>query len=649
MSVNELFNKANKCFLNQDYFQGLKIYEQIWIKYPRNMRLYEEINKKINKLKKPILQTYTEREIKKFFELERLGQVLNVIKTLNENIKINPNDVLTISLLGNFYNSIKNYDKAIYFQKLAIEKSPLEGTFYLNISKTLQNNGELEEALQCLKIAKILSLKDKTIDYEIAKLQTKMKFFFNADLIYKDLIKEKNINKKVIYSYCDNLIKNKKEKDAIQYIEAYEKKNGTDDNLKLLLGLAHFQQRKFNKAKSYFLLSLKLQPNNTNTLNMLGNAYLQLGNYNKAKNFYDEALKLKPNNKITLNNLAALSFYNGELLTAENLYIEAIEKTMNNYEAVYNLAQCQLARLNFTEGWKNFKFRWLANQFNSPKIAINLPEFQLNSDKKNLLVWAEQGLGDIILFLRFLRNLEPHVDNLFIKIDKRLHQMINRNFSKTYFINENMEILKNKINYQLPIGNTGSLFIKNKSDLKSFSKKYIKSDPIRTNNLKKYLKKKEQFICGLSWVSKNEDIGANKSITLETLKPVLSLQNIKFIDLQYNDTKDEREHFFQENNICISKINEIDSFNDIEGITSLIDACDFIITVSNTNAHIAGALGKKTFLLLPKGKGRLWYWSSSKNQSLWYSSIEVIEQDFPGEWEPVINEVKTKVRGYISE
>ena len=210
-------------------------------------------------------------------------------------------------------------------------------------------------------------------------------------------------------------------------------------------------------------------------------------------------------------------------------------------------------------------------------------------------------------------------------------------------------ILKNKINCQLPIGDTSSLFIKNKSDLKSYSKKYLKSDPVRTNNLKKYLKKKEHFICGLSWISKNQDIGASKSLSLDILKPILSLQNIKFIDLQYNDTKVEREQFFLENNISINKIEEIDSFNDIEGITSLIDACDFIITVSNTNAHIAGALGKKTLLLLPKGKGRLWYWSSNKNNSLWYSSIEVIEQDFPGEWVSVINEVKTKVRDYISE
>ena len=153
----------------------------------------------------------------------------------------------------------------------------------------------------------------------------------------------------------------------------------------------------------------------------------------------------------------------------------------------------------------------------------------------------------------------------------------------------------------------------------------------------------------MSWISKNEDIGASKSMSLDILKPILSLQNIKFIDLQYNDTKAEREQFFQENNISINKIEDIDSFNDIEGITSLIDACDFIITVSNTNAHIAGALGKKTLLLLPKGKGRLWYWSSNKNNSSWYSSVEILEQSFPGEWESVINKLKTKIMGYNSE
>ena len=133
------------------------------------------------------------------------------------------------------------------------------------------------------------------------------------------------------------------------------------------------------------------------------------------------------------------------------------------------------------------------------------------------------------------------------------------------------------------------------------------------------------------------------------LKPLLFIEGITFIDLQYNDTKIEKERFYNDNSIRINEVETIDNFNNLNGITSLIEICDFVITVSNTNAHISGALGKKTFLLLPKGKGKLWYWSSKNNKSLWYPSIEVIEQNVAGFWNYAINKlselVKEKVIG----
>ena len=648
MSVNELFNKANKLFLKQDYFEGLKIYEQIWIKYPKNIRLHEEINKKIKRYNKPISQTYSENDVKHFFKLEQTGQVSKVIQILTENLTKNPKDLFTISLLGSFYNLIKDYKKAIFFQKTAIQKSPLERAFYLNLSETLQNKGELEESVKILYLAKILSLKDITIDYKIAKLETKMKNFSRADLIYKNLIRQEKINKEMVYSYCDNLIKFKKEEEAISFIEYYEKTKETDDYLKLYIGLAFFNQKFFKKAIDYFLFALDINPNNTDALNMLGNAYERLGDITKAKHFYNDALKKNPNDKMTLNNLAALSFYKGEQVIAEKLYSEAIKKSDNNYEAIYLLGLCQLAQLKFIEGWKNYKFRWLGNQLGSKKLFTNLPQFALNTDKRNLLVWDEQGLGDKILFLRFLKGLEPYVDNLFIKIDKRLHELIKRIFPKINFIN-NKNLLESNINSQIPIADLGSLFIKDTYDLKNTSKKYITSDSFLTNELKNSLRNKNKLICGLSWISKNDNVGLSKSITLNLLKPILELNNILFLDIQYSDTQDERSKFFNDHGIRIHKIESVDNFNDINGVTSLVDLCDFIITISNTNAHIAGALGKKTFLLLPRGKGRFWYWNAYNEKSLWYPSIEIIEQNSPGQWKPVINKLLNKLKDYKSE
>jgi Flp pilus assembly protein TadD len=649
MSANELFNKANKLFLNQDFFRGLKIYEQIWTKYPKNTRLHEEINKKLKKFKKPILQTFSHGEIENLFELEKSRHVSKVITILKDNLKKNPGDILTVSLLGNFYNSINDYEKATYFQKIAIQKSPLEGAFYLNISNTLQNKGELDDALKYLNIAKILSLKDISIDYEMAKLQTKMKNFANADLIYKGLTKEKNINKEVIYSYCDNLIKFKKEKEAIQFIKIYERSYKVDSHQKVLLALAYLQQKDFHKAIYYLLEALELKKDNEDAFSLLGDCYEHLGDLNRAKNNYEKALRINPNHKNSLNNLASLYFYNNDIQKAKELYNAAIKKIQNNTDAKYYLAQCELSQNNFENGWVNYENRWLANGFNSPKLRSRLEEFYLGTDKKNLLVWGEQGIGDQILFLRFLKNLEPHVDKLFIKIDERLHEIIKRLYPKALFINDFINSPKDVINSQIPICDLGSLFINNIYDVKKNHKKYLISEPKLTNELKKTLTNKKKRICGLSWISKNYDIGYTKSITLEMLKPILALEDVNFIDLQYSDTQDERNSFFNRNGIEIKKINNIDNFKDLNGLTSLIDACDFIITVSNTNAHIAGALGKKTFLLLPKGKGRLWYWSKLQNKSLWYESIEIIEQNLTGEWKPVINDLSKKLESYANE
>ncbi|MDC1034978.1 tetratricopeptide repeat protein [Alphaproteobacteria bacterium] len=648
MSANELFNKANKLFLNKDFLRGLKIYEQIWTKYPKNTRLYEEINKKLKKFKKPILQTLSHGEIENFFELEKSGNVSKVITILTDKLKKNPGDILTISLLGNFYNSINDYEKATYFQKTAIQKSPLEGAFYLNISNTLQNKGELDDALKYLNIAKILSLKDMSIDYEIAKLQTKMKNFANADLIYRGLTKEKNINKNVIYSYCDNLIKFKKEKEAIKFIEAYGKSHQIDSYQKLILGLAYFQQKDVKKAIFYFLEALDMKNDNEDALSLLGDCYESLGNSNRAKRNYEEALRINPNHKSSLNNLASSYFFNNDIEKAKKLYNDAIEKVQNNTDAKYYLAQCELSQNNFVNGWLNFTNRWLANGFNSRKFRTNLEKFYLGTDKKNLLVWGEQGIGDQILFLRFLKNLEPYVDNLFVKIDERLHEIIKRFYPKALFFNGSSNSPKDIINSQIPICDLGSLFINNINDVKKNHNKYLISEPKLTNELKKTITNKKKLVCGLSWISKNDDIGSSKSITLEILKPILTLENIIFLDLQYSDTQDERNVFFNEKGIEIKKFDKIDNFKDLNGVTSLIDACDFIITVSNTNAHMAGALGKKTFLLLPKGKGRLWYWSSLKNKSIWYPSIEIIEQNFPGEWRSVIDNLRKKVESFTN-
>ena len=116
---------------------------------------------------------------------------------------------------------------------------------------------------------------------------------------------------------------------------------------------------------------------------------------------------------------------------------------------------------------------------------------------------------------------------------------------------------------------------------------------------------------------------------------------MQFINLQYGDTAKEVTDLMEKHGQSIYSVPEVDIFNDIDGVLSIISACDLIITTSNSTAHLAGALGKETLLLVPYSVGKFWYWHDIDGFSLWYPSVRVFQQKTQGDWETPIHEMKS--------
>ena len=143
MSITDLFKKGNILFTEKRFFDALETYKEIWLKYPLNTRLYEEINKKIKIYKEPVLQTFSNNQIEEFFQLQKQGHVSTVINTLLKYLERHKADVLTISLLGKFYELKGDNEKGLYYHKMSVEKAPFEVAFYLNLSNTLKQLNKL--------------------------------------------------------------------------------------------------------------------------------------------------------------------------------------------------------------------------------------------------------------------------------------------------------------------------------------------------------------------------------------------------------------------------------------------------------------------------------------------------------------------------
>ena len=137
----------------------------------------------------------------------------------------------------------------------------------------------------------------------------------------------------------------------------------------------------------------------------------------------------------------------------------------------------------------------------------------LSGKDHHVMIWPEQGIGDYILYSRFLNDLSLNVNHITALIDKKLKPLYSRTFPQIEFITE---CDPSTIDYHAPIGDLAKFYVNSFEDVKE-DLMFISDNKSRSQKLKEALPKGKK-ICGISWVSKNDSIGKNKSMTLEDLK-----------------------------------------------------------------------------------------------------------------------------------
>jgi len=243
-----------------------------------------------------------------------------------------------------------------------------------------------------------------------------------------------------------------------------------------------------------------------------------------------------------------------------------------------------------------------------------------------------------------LKNFSDIDARVTVSADIRLHALFKRSMPEIELINSktvDAVNIENLFDYQAPIGDIGFLFEVDKALQNKTAKDFLQINQnkcIEIKNKNPFLLGK--FVCGISWKSNNKDIGIAKSLNLIDLAPLLSIENVLFVSLQYGSTADEIEFVEKNIGIKIHTIDGLDIFNDIDGLVSLISLCDLVVTTSNITAHLTGAIGKKGMVLMPFSKGKIWYWHSGVGPSLWYPSLEMVSQLHMNDWTDPIQKCK---------
>ena len=314
-----------------------------------------------------------------------------------------------------------------------------------------------------------------------------------------------------------------------------------------------------------------------------------------------------------------------------------------------NRALLKLNLKNFDEGWKDFEAR---NQYKNitnfefPLDVQRVPVWVGDVPCKHLLIVSEQGIGDQIFYLSMLKNIQYKVEEITVIVDPRLISIFSRSFPSIKFLEKKNICNKNIFDAQIPMGNIPIILNVNSSNINGLSSPYLIDDPALSEKVKNSNFFQNKFTCGISWKSSNVKIGNQKSINFTDLKTILQIQNCEFINLQYGDISDEMKIAERITDITLNVVEDINVFEDIDGLLSIINSCDIVITTSNITAHMAGASGKKTLLLLPYSQGRNWYWHQEEI-STWYPSIKQFFQNPDLTWNTAINKIIKELRGEI--
>ena len=418
-----------------------------------------------------------------------------------------------------------------------------------------------------------------------------------------------------------------------------------------LLGNILRDLREFNLAIDSYKREISLNPNYPDVLNDLGMLYFIKDDYDKAKDAYDQAVKIDSSYADPYQNMAMIHIRQKKFGEAKKLLKIAIKLKANNYEAIAALANLKKHICEFDGAWQLYQHRFELELKNEKKFFKKSTWADKLIEDKKIYLYCEQGIGDQILYGTMFREAFEMKNKFIVSVDERLLSIFNRSFSQyknVDFISKDDEVNESLFDMQLAIGDLGKFFRKSKDAFKAITPCYFQSDEVKRNALRTQFITRKRITCGIAWKSISNKVGSDKSLDLRELAPILNLRDISFVDLQYGDTLKEREALKKESGIDINKVEDIDNFNDIDGLSSLIDACDFIVTISNVTAHIAGALGKKVFLMVPYSKGRCWYWHDGLKTSLWYPSIQVFTQTETGDWSVPINQIKEKIVEEIS-
>jgi tetratricopeptide (TPR) repeat protein len=596
-----------------------------------------------------------------------------------------PQDANILHLMGLIKYRYQDYHSAIEYLQKSIQFDPTNANAYYNLGLVFQAQGQLDEAITSYQKSLQLNPNYSYAYYNLGSIFRRKRQSYQAILYYQKAI-QINLSFPEAYNDLGFALQEKGQLDeAIQYYQKALLLNPDLADVYYNLGTAFLEIVHLDEAITCFKKVLQLNPNDAEAYNNLGFALQEKGQLDEAIQYYQMALLLNPNLADAFNHLGLAHKERAQFDTAIKYYKRAIQidpsfaeaylnlgialqGTVDFHEAIsyfqkalqlkptladahWNISLMLLLSGNLDEGWKKYEWRFLKKD--ARQSVFPQPQWDGRLLKgKSLLISAEQGVGDEIMFASCLPEVITQADHCIVECDKRLVPLFERSFPKAKVI-ERLNPSDGdppdlpKTDMKIAIGSLPK-FLRSHLSLFPQHQSYIVPDEQKVEIWRARFEELGTGLkIGISWRGGGKQVvKLVRSTVLNQWAGIFLVPGTHFINLQYGDCINELREVKENLRVRIHDWKDADPLKDLDGFAAQIAALDLVISVDNATVHMAGGIGIPVWTLLPFACD--WRWMQDFEDTPWYKTMRLFRQSKPGDWDGVFLQVESNLKRYIS-
>ncbi|MCC7328471.1 MAG: tetratricopeptide repeat protein [Burkholderiales bacterium] len=404
------------------------------------------------------------------------------------------------------------------------------------------------------------------------------------------------------------------------------------------LGVIFYQYRRLEEALPLLDRAVALTPREPEFHNNRGLVLAAAQRDVDAIAAYRIALSLKPEHAGALNNLGLSLHATGDVEGAIAAYRSGLALAPDFPQLHWNLALALLLQGDYAEGWSEYEWRLKAPELASSLHAFDGPRWAGDDPAgRTLLLTAEQGLGDALQNLRFARHLADRGARVVAAVPAPLRALATTAPGVTSACTADDALPPYDAHVSL-MSLPGVLGITPERAAVPFP--YLRVDAARRRDATAHIEREAgpALKIGVAWAGApgyRQD--SRRSMSLAAFAPLLEIPGTRWFSL-----KREGEALTVADAPAAARLAALDMRNDFDGLAALVDALDLVISVDTSIAHLAGALAKPVWVLLPHVPD--WRWMLNRTDSPWYPTARLFRQQAPGDWTHPLHEIGIALR-----